>query len=153
MPQETLSTELSWASTEPNVADEPTPVIKWDIPEGTELTVTTGSPAVMEMLDAGGNNINRQTRFGFAYREPNDPLDAWTVISDTPVAPFNALSLKDQQSGDNSQRRRIGFNSERVPGGSLTLDDTDTLALVVFGPEQVDDSTLFFNYPSTVQNR
>jgi len=153
MTDETLSTELQYATTEQNLADNPTPVCTWDVPEGTTITVSQGYAAILDVEASGGGNVSRSTRFGLAYREPNDPLDAWTVISDFSVAPFNTLSLKDQQSGENAQRRRVRFDPERVPEGRLTLEDADELALVAYGPDQIDASTLFFNYPMQVENQ
>jgi hypothetical protein len=153
MTDETLSTELSYATTEQNTAGEPTPVTTWNVPEGTAIKIAQGHAAVMDVEANDGSNVSRSSRFGFAYREPNDPLDAWTVISDFSVAPFNTLSLKDQQSGENAQRRRVRFNPERVPKGRLTLEDADELALVANSPDQIDPEALFFNYPIAVEQR
>jgi hypothetical protein len=152
MPQETLSSELEYATVSQNVADEPTPIVTWDVPDGSEITLREGNAVVFDVDAAGGGSVSRSTRIGLAYREPNDPLGAWTVVSDLPVAPFNTLSLKDQQSGDNAQRRRLTFDPERVDGGSLTIEDADEIALVVVGPDQVDDASVFFNYPVTIKN-
>lgn len=153
MTDETLSTELQYATLEKNLADNPTPVAIWDIPEATAIRVAQGHAAIMEVDAAGGGNIARSSQFGLAYREPNDPLDAWTVICSFSVAPFNTLSLKDQQSGENAQRRRLRFDPERVPDGALVLEDADELALVANAPEQIDETSLFFNYPMQVRNR
>ena len=153
MTDEALSTELSYATVVQNLADNPTPVTTWDVPEGTAIRIAQGHPAILDVDAAGGGNLSRATAIGLAYREPNDPLDAWTVISDFSIAPFNTLSLKDQQSGENAQRRRVRFDPERVPEGRLTLEDADELALVVNGPDQIDAASLFFNYPMQVMNR
>jgi len=150
MPDETLSTELSYASLSKNVADEPTPVSVWDVPDGTALRIRQGEAAVLDVDANGGGDMPRSARLGLAYREPNDPLDAWTVISEFSISPFNTLSLKDQQTGENANRRRVRFNPERVPGGQLTVSDADDLALLVNSGSQVDETTLFFNYPMTV---
>ena len=151
MAQETLSTELGYASLSKNTADEPTPVAEWDVPEGTKLVLRQGHPAILDVEANGGGDLPRASRIGLAYKEPNDPLDAYTVISDVSIAPFNPLSLKDQQSGDNAQRRRVRFNPDRVPGGEITLSDSDTLALFLNSGSQVDETTLFFNYPMQVR--
>ena len=153
MTDETLSTELQYATAEQNIPDNATPAVTWDVPKGTAITVSQGHPAILDVEATGGGNVSRATSFGLAYREPNDPLNAWTVISDNSVAPFNTLSLKDQQSGENAQRRRVRFDPERVPKGRLTLEDADELALLINGPDQIDASTLFFNYPMQVENR
>ena len=153
MTDETLSTELPYATIETNLADNPTPVAIWDVPEATAIRIAQGHAAIMEVDAAGGGNVARSAQFGLAYREPNDSLDAWTVISAFPIAPFNTLSLKDQQSGENAQRRRIRFDPERVPDGALVLEDADELALVANAPEQIDETSLFFNYPMQVRNR
>ena len=153
MTDETLSTELSYATVVQNLADNPTPVTTWDVPEGTAIRLAQGHPAILDVDAAGGGNLSRATAIGLAYREPNDQLDAWTVISDFSIAPFNMLSLKDQQSGENAQRRRVRFDPERVPEGRLTLEDADELALVVNGPDQIDAASLFWNYPMQVMNR
>jgi hypothetical protein len=153
MTDETLSTELGYATVEQNVADNPTPVSTWDVPKGTAIRIAQGHPAILDVDAAAGGNLSRTTSLGLAFREPNDPLDAWTVISDFSIAPFNTLSLKDQQSGENAQRRRVRFNPERVPEGRLTLEDADELALLVNGPDQIDTASLFFNYPMQVMNR
>lgn len=153
MTDETLSTELQYATVEQNVADNPTPVSTWNVPEGVAITVAQGHAAILDVEAPDGTNVSRATKLGLAYREPNDPLDAWTVISDFSVAPFNTLSLKDQQSGENAQRRRVRFDPERVPEGKLTLEDADELALLVNGPDQIDAASLFFNYPMQVDQR
>lgn len=154
MADETLSTELQWATTQENIADEPTPLVVWDIPDASEVTVAEGHEAILDAeKKSDGSNPSRSTRLGLAYREPNDPLGAWTVISDFGIAPFNTLSLKDQQSGDNAERRRVKFDPDRVPDGILTLEDADELALVALGSEVIDPATLFFNYPVTIRTR
>ncbi len=150
MSGETLSTELEYSTVEQNVANEPTPVTTWDVPDGAKLRLSQGHPAVLDAANTGGNDLPRSSRVGFAYREPNDPLGAWTVISDVSIAPFNTLSLKDQQSGDNAERRRMRFVSGRVPGGRITLSDADELALMLHSSDQIDTSQLFFNYPVQV---
>jgi len=150
MTQETLSTELKYATLANNVANHPTPVSTWNVPTGATIEIEQGHPAVLTVDKNGGGNMPRGARLGLAYREPNDPLDAWTVICDFSIAPFNALSLKDQQSGNNAQRRRLRFNPERVPEGVITLEDADELALVVLSSSAIDKTTLFFNYPMTV---
>jgi len=152
MPQETLSSELEYATVSQNVSGEVTPIVQWDVPDGSEITIREGSAVVFDVDAAGGGSVSRSTRLGLAYREPNDPLGAWTVVSDQQVAPFNTLSLKDQQSGDNAQRRRLTFDPERVDGGSLTLEDADEIALVAVGPDQVDAASVFFNYPVSIAN-
>jgi len=151
MPDETLSTSMGEATIETNVAENPTPVAVWDVPDGTVWELVEGYPAILDVDADGGGNMPRSTRLGLAYREPNDPLDAWTVLNDFSIAPFNTLSLKDQQSGDNAQRRRVEFDPEAVPGGSLSLNDTDELALVVNSGTQIDPASLFWNYPLTVR--
>jgi hypothetical protein len=153
MTDETLSTELPYANVQANLANNPTPVTTWDIPQGTAITVSQGHAAILDVDASGGGNVSRKTRLGLAYREPNDPLDAWTVISEFNIAPFNTLSLKDQQSGENAQRRRVRFNPERVPEGRLTLEDADELALIANGTQSIDADSLFFNYPMQVENR
>lgn len=153
MSQETLSTELSYAVAATNVVNLASPVVEWDVPESTAITIQEGHAAVLDAAKADGSDVSRATRVGFGYREPNDPLNQYRVISDFSVAPFNALSLKDQQSGDNAQRRRVTFDPARVPGGSLTVEDADTLALLAFGPDEIDPATLFFNYPMSVAQR
>lgn len=152
MSEETLSAELQFASTSQNVADTPTPVVTWDVPEGTSIRIQQGHPAIVDLEDTNGNNLPRDSKFGLAYREPGDPLDDWTVISDVSIAPFNTLSLKDQQSGDNAQRRRVRFDPERVPGGILNLEDADELALVLLSSTQVDPASIVFNYPMNMTN-
>lgn len=151
MTEEKLSTELKWANTAQNIAGEPTPVTTWDVPEGTEVEIRQGHPAVLEADKVGGGNMPRSTKLGFAYREPNDPLGAYTVISEFSVAPFNSLSLRDQQSGDNAERRRVRFIPERVPGGRIVLSDSDDFALLALSGEQIDASSLFFNYPVEIR--
>jgi len=147
MANDTLSTELQFASQSFSTPDEPTPVTEWQVPDGSELTLREGHPAIIDAETAAGNRVPNGTRLGLAYREPNDPLDAYTVISDFSIAPFNQLSLRDQNSGDNSERRSVRFDPDRVPGGVITLSDSDTLALLAYGSEQVDGTTMFFNYP------
>jgi hypothetical protein len=68
MTNETLSTELSYATTEQNTADEPTPVSVWDVPEGTAIKIAQGHAAVMDVEATDGTNVSRSSQFGFAYR-------------------------------------------------------------------------------------
>jgi len=151
MADETLSTELGSATVERNISDNPTPVTTWDVPDGQAWELVQGYPAILDVEASGGGDMPRNARLGLGYREPNDPLDSWTVISDFSIAPFNTLSLKDQQSGDNAQRRRVRFDPERVPGGTLSLTDSDELALLVVASEQINENSLFFNYPLNVR--
>jgi len=148
MSDETLSTELDYATVEQNTAGEVSTVVEWDIPDGVEIEIREGRAAVMDIEDSNGNPISRETRVGFGYREPGDPLDSYSVISDIPVAPFRTLSLKDQQSGENAQRRRMNFDADRVSSGRLRVEDADTLALLAKGPDQIDATGFYFDYPA-----
>jgi len=148
MSDETLSTELDYATVSKNVADEVTSIVEWEIPDGSEIEIREGQAVVMDIEDSNGNAISRSTRIGFGYKEPGDPLGAYRVISDVPVGPFRALSLKDQQSGENAQRRRMQFDPDRLASGTLRLEDSDTLALLAYGPEQINDATFYFEYPA-----
>ena len=150
MADETLSTELKWASTEQNVGDKPTAVATWDVPDGVTVDLRQGHPVILDVDANGGGNVERAAHLGLAYREPNDPLDAWSVISEFPIAPFNTLTLKDQQSGENAQRRRMQFDPTRVPNGQLTLEDTDEVALLMNSADLIEESSLYFDYPITV---
>jgi len=147
MANDTLSTELQFAQKSMSVMDEPTPVVEWAIPDGSELTLREGHPAIIDAETPGGDPVPNGARLGLAYREPNDPLDAYTVISDFSIAPFNQLSLRDQNSGDNAERRSVRFDPDRVPHGTITLSDSDRLALIALSSEQIDGTTMFFNYP------
>lgn len=152
MSDDTLSAELQFAETHANVAGTPTPVVTWDVPDGTAITILQGHPAIVDLENVNGNNLPRSSKIGLAYREPGDPLDDWTVISETAIAPYNTLSLKDQQSGDNAERRRVRFDPDRVPGGRLNLADADELALVVLSDAEVDPASIVFNYPMQMEN-
>jgi len=152
MARETLTSEASYATTEQNTVDEPTPITTWDVPDGSTVTIREGHAARLDVDASGGGDISRSSRVGLAYREPNDPLGAWTVISDTQIGPFNTLTLKQQQSGDNAERRRFSFDPERVPGGELVLEDADEIALVLLSPDQVDASTVRFAYPVSIED-
>jgi hypothetical protein len=150
MSRETLTSEAQYASTEQNVADEPTPVTTWTIPDGSTFTIREGHAARFIVDATGGGDVAASSRLGLGYREPNDPLDEWTVISDAPIGPFNNLTYSDQMSGDNAERRRINFDPERVPGGELVLEDSDELALLLLSPDQVDANSIRFAYPISI---
>jgi hypothetical protein len=153
VPRETLSTELPYATVQENTADDPTPVVVWDIEDGTELMIEEGAPLIADFAKkSDGSDPSRATRVGFAYREPNDPLGAYTVINDFSVSPFNTLTLREQQSGDNAQRRRVSFTQDRIPSGALVLEDTDQLALFVNSPDVLDAEATYINYPISVRN-
>ena len=151
MADEAISTENKFADVSANVTetDQPTPVLTWDVPTGTKITVTEGHAAMLAVEQVGGGNLPRGTRLGLAYREPNQLLGQWNVISETEISPFNNLGLKAQESGDNAQRRRFSFDG--INGGSITLEDADELALVVVSTAEVDPATLYFHYPAVVQ--
>ncbi|WP_121822838.1 hypothetical protein [Halostella salina] len=153
MAEDTLSTEKQYATVQNNTPGTPTPVVEWDVPDGMAIEVRQGQPVILDAETTNGNNPANATRLGLAYREPNDPLDQYTVISDMALSPFNTLSLKDQQSGENAQRRRMQFDPSRVPEGRFVAEDADSLALVVNGPDELDAASLFVNYPIRVQNR
>lgn len=150
---EKLSTELKWSNDKDTVADVVTPLQTWDVPDGGVVTLRSGEFAVADFTTTGGNDPNRSTRLGFAYREPNDPLDAWTVFTqEVPIAAFNDLSLKDQQSGENAQNRRFQFDPEAVEGPQINFEDADEIALVAVGPDTIDGSASQFSYPMTFKN-
>jgi hypothetical protein len=159
MGSDTLSTELSFAELSNNLAGDPSPLVEWPVPDGSRLTIRQGHPAIVDAETAdnnsgpSGNNVEptNSTRLGLAYREPNDPLDAYTVVSAFNIAPFNQLSLRDQNSGDNAERRRVDFDPDRVPGGVISLSDSDTLALFALSDDEIKASTLFFNYPMSFE--
>ena len=73
MTDEALSTELSYATVVQNLADNPTPVTTWDVPEGTAIRLAQGHPAILDVDAAGGGNLSRATSLGLAYREPLQP--------------------------------------------------------------------------------
>lgn len=151
---ETLSTETKYATTRENIPGTPTVVTEWDIPDGGAIEIEAGLPAQFDAVrkDDNSKNLPRDSRFGLAYREPGDPLDDFTVIGETQIAPFNSLSQRQQLSGDNAQRRKMLFNSSRVPDGTLRVNESDDLALVMLSSEVVDPSTLFFSYDATFEN-
>ncbi|ELZ22403.1 hypothetical protein C475_17863 [Halosimplex carlsbadense 2-9-1] len=151
MADETLSTEQREATTEANVAEDPTPVCVWEVPDGQVWELVENYPMILDVERTGGGDMPRGARLGLGYREPNDPLGAWTVFAEFTMAPFNTLSLRDQQSGDNAERRRVTFHPERVPGGSISLTDTDEVALLANSGTVIDPDSLFANYPLNVR--
>lgn len=153
---EKLSTELDWSADEDSVIDVPTPVQSWDVPDGNSVTLKSGNFAVADFQTTAGNSgpsggssdPARSTRLALAYREPNDPLDDWTVFTlEVPIAAFNDLSLKDQQSGENAQNRRFKFDPEAptVDGSRLTFEDSDEIALVALGPDAISGTNSQFS--------
>lgn len=151
-----LSTELSWSTDETSVPDVVSALQTWDVPDGGEVTIREGVVAIADFETDGansgpsGNNADpsRSTKLALAYREPNDPLGAWTVFTEgIRIAPFNDLSLKDQQSSENAQNRRIMFDPDEVPGSSISFVDSDEIALVAVGPDEIDGTDSQFSVP------
>ena len=149
---ETLSTELVSGQTEANVPGHPTPLAVWDVPDGSKWRIQQGHAAILDVEDVNGDNLPRTSKLGFAVREVNDPLDSWTVLNEFQITPFNQLGIGEQHSGDNAQRRRIRFDPEMVPGGTVVLSDTDELALMALSDTEADPASLFFNYPMQTKN-
>ncbi|QLH83355.1 hypothetical protein [Halosimplex pelagicum] len=156
-----LSTELKWSIDETSVPGVPSAVQRWDVPDGANVTVRSGVVAIADFQTAAANSgpsgnsadPSRQTRIALGYREPNDPLGAWTVFTqEQRIAPFNDLSLKDQQSSENAQNRVITFDPEEVGSGSFTFEDADEIALLVIGPDEVDGSDSQFAIPMEFNN-
>jgi len=160
---EKLSTELKWSKDENSVIDVPTALQRWEIPDGTQVTLRSGQFAVADFETTGGNSgpsganadPSRSTRLALAYREPNDPLDMWTVFTlEVPIAAFNDLSLKNQQSGENAQNRRFQFDPQApgVSGPQLNFEDADEIALLALGPDAIDGSASQFSINMTTTN-
>jgi hypothetical protein len=156
-----LSTELKWSTDETSVPDVPSAVQTWDVPDGAAVVLRSGVVAIADFQTAdpnsgpSGNNADpsRQTRLALGYREPNDPLGAWTVFTqEQRIAPFNDLSLKDQQSSENAQNRVIQFDPEEVDGRNLTIKDADELALLAVGPDEIDGADSQFAIPMEFRN-
>lgn len=156
MPSQRLSTELDWSTDENSVADVPTAVQSWDVPDGGTVTLREGHVAIGDFQTTGSNSgpagansdPSRSTKLALAYREPGDPLDAWTVFThELGIAAFLDLSLKDQQSGENAQNRRFSFDPDEIEGGAIELEDADEVALVANGPDDIDGSASQFSYP------
>jgi hypothetical protein len=151
---EKLSTELPWSIDETSVADVVSAIQRWDVPDGAEVSLESGNFAVADLVTTGGAEPSRSTRLGLAYREPNDPLGAWTVFTlEVPIAPFNDLSLKDQQSGENAQNRRFRFDPEEVDRGRINFEDADEIALVVVGPDTIDGAASQFSIDMEFSNQ
>lgn len=161
MASDKLSTELSWSGDETSVPDVVSALQTWDIPDGATVTMRPGVVAIADFQTAAdnsgpsGNNADpsRGTRLALAYREPNDPLGAWTVFTEEiRIAPFNDLSLKDQQSNENAQNRVIQFDPDEVPSRSITFEDADELALVAIGPDEIDGADSQFSVTMEYNN-
>jgi hypothetical protein len=156
MVNQRLTTEEDYSSDTDSTPDVPTPVQTWDVPDGATIVLREGMVAIADFETTSGNSgpaggdadPSSGTRIGLAYREPGDPLESWTVFTHgLSITPFNKLSLKDQQSGDNAQNRRFSFDPERLDGGQIALEDADEIALVVNGPDAIDGSESQFSYP------
>lgn len=150
MSSERLNFELKWSNDKTTVpsADQPTALQTWDVPDGNSVTLREGLVAIADLVTTGGNDPSRSTQLGLAYREPGDPLDAWTVITEPlNIGPFIKLSQKDQQSSENAQNRRFSFDPSRVDGSSITFEDVDEIALVALGPDAIDGAASQFSYP------
>lgn len=156
MSSQRLSSELEWSSDNDTTIDVPTALQTWDVPDGASVTLREGLVAIADLETTTGNSgpaggdadPSRSTRIAFAFREPDAPLDHWTVFShELPVAPFNDLTLSEQQSGENAQNRRFTWDPEHVPGSSITFEDADEIAILAEGPDEIDGSESQFSFP------
>jgi hypothetical protein len=150
--QEKLSSEVGYVSTSDTTADQPTELLTWDVPDGREIRLREGHAAVADIETTGGSDPSGSTEIGFAYKEPGDPLDAWTVINSEQIGPFATLSRSQQLSDENAERRVFSFDPDRTNGGTISLTDVDELALLANGPDTLDGSTAYFRYPVTIMD-
>lgn len=153
-----LSTELDYSTDHNSVPDVAggTPIQTWDVPDGATLELREGLVAIADFQTSGDNSgpaganadPSASTELALAYREPGAPLDEWTVFTHgLPIQAFNKLSLKDQQSGENAETRRFSFDPDVIEGRTIGLSDADELALVAYGPDEIDGSASQFSYP------
>lgn len=160
---ERLSTELKWSVDDNTVADVPTPIQSWDVPDGAVVRLQSGRVAIGDFTTTDANSgpaganadPSRRHRLALGYREPGAPLDDWTIFTlELPIGPFNDLSLKDQQSGENAQQRRFEFDPEAqgVNGPVIGFEDADEIALLALGPDEIDGSASQFSYPMEFDN-
>lgn len=156
-----LSTEADYSIDEESVPDVVSALQRWDVPDGAKIILYSGRVATGDFTTTADNSgpagasaePSTSTRLGLAVREPNDPLDAWTVITEEiPIGPFNKLTLKDQQSSENAQSRRVRFDPEEVTGGSLTAEDADEIALVALSPDAIDGAASQFSIEVEFEN-
>jgi len=153
MANDSLTNELDSATVIANVADSPTQIAEWDVPDGETWVIREGDPVVMDVEEtATGNNLSASSRFALGFREPQDILNVPTLFVEFSVTPYNQLSLADQLSEENAQRRTLRFNPEAVPGGVLRVEDADYVELWLTSPEVINTANLFVEYPMTVNN-
>lgn len=143
MATDTLSSESAEVERIDNIAGRPSAVLKWDIPDSEEWVIEEGEAVVMEVQTDGGNDPSRQTEFALGIAEPQAELGVPTLINELPVAPFNALTISQQQSGDNAERRTLNFN---VDVSKVVVESGDTLELWVDSPDGLDHNKLYFEY-------
>lgn len=157
----TLNSELSYATATDSTANKPTKVQEWDVPDGSALRLDEGHALIADFVTTAGNagpagasaDPSRSTRFGLGYVEPNTPLDVPEIFCEFSVSPFNQLSLKDQQSNENAQKRTLRFIRDKAPNGSITAEDSDKIVLYALGPDEVDGSEITIEYPMMELNR
>lgn len=165
MPGNELNTEVTWATeNDTNGAvsgvDVPEPHVTWDIPDGQEVIFRGGAPIVLDAQTTSGNggpsggssDPARSTRMAFAWREPGDPLGHYrTFTQEIQITPFNQLSLSEQQSGDNADRRRVVMDPDVVEGRTMTFEDVDTIALLVDSPDDLEGDQIYVSVPAEVR--
>lgn len=153
MTNENLTSESRIAEKTQNTAGVPSKIVEWEVPDSVVYALREGKPVILEVQAADGSTIPNDTDFAFGFTEPNDPLHIPEIFSDFDVAPFNALTLRDQQSGDNAQRRTLNFEDDVAPEGIIGVEEGDTIELWTDAEVEIDVEELYVEYPMEVRSR
>jgi hypothetical protein len=153
--RDNLSSEVSYATVSNSTPNEPTQIVEWDVPDGQSITLREGEALIFDAKDTNGDDLPSDTRFALAKARPDDELGVGDLFCEFTVRPYNQLSLSQQQSGDNADRRRLDFDpdSRSVRGGSVVqFDDSDRVVLYCLSSQEVDSTTIRFDYPARVED-
>lgn len=147
-----LSSEARYATVSSNTQNEPSKIIEWDVPDGVEITLREAQALVFDAQDTNGNDLPADTEFAVGVKTPDALIEVPTFVSEFDIRPFNALSLSQQQSGDNAQRRRLSFDDQKVSTGEITISDSDTIEVWALSGADIDAGTVRFSYPALIQD-
>jgi hypothetical protein len=161
MTNDTLNAELPYYTGKTNVPDRPTELAEWEVPEGSAIRITEGSPLIADFQTTAANtgpsgasaDPSKKSRLALAYREPNTPLGQAVPFAEIPVAPFNVLSQKEQQSRENAENRIVRFLDDAAPEGVIEFSDSDHIVLLANSPDELDGDAIVVEYPMTTVDR
>ncbi len=148
-----LSTEVSYATVTQNTQGEPTEIVRWEVPDGVTITLREAEALIVDAEDTNGNDLPANARFGLGIRDPDSIVEVPEMIAEFNIRAFNALTLAQQQSGENAQRRRLSFDDRKVPSGQVTVEDSEEIVLFLLVDNvNVDANTFSLSYPARVDD-